>query len=278
MPESRFGPGDAIGPYTVESRIGAGSVGEMYVARTGDGDRVTVKVVKDQLAGDESFLRRFEREARSTARVSHPRVSPVVDSGVHQGLPYVVRRYIPGRSLEQRIRDEGPLPVDDVLALCRQVAEGLEAIHDAGMVHRELKPSNIVFDEDGAAVITDLGLAKDREASMLTRAGQALGALEYIAPEQIRGRGVCAASDVYALGCVVFECLAGHPPFADRQGMRVLWAHMQEAPPDPCAERPDAPPRLSAAVRRALEKEPEDRPQSAGEYARLLLRSAEARP
>jgi serine/threonine-protein kinase len=150
------------------------------------------------------------------------------------------------------------------------VADGLDALHAEGLIHRDVKPGNILLDGQGKAFITDFGLMKDREASVLTRPGQALGSMDYMAPEQIRGEEVTAQSDVYALGCVMIECLTGQPPFADRQGMRILWAHLQEDPPDPSAGRDDIPPDVGWAVTRALEKEPDKRPPTATAYAHMV--------
>ncbi len=128
------------------------------------------------------------------------------------------------------------------MRICAQVADGLQALWEAGMVHRDVKPGNILLDLTGKAYITDFGLAKDSEGTVLTRPGQALGSMDYMPPEQIRGEPVTGAADTYSLGCVVFECLYGRPPFADREGMRVLWAHLQDEPPDLSAERADVSP------------------------------------
>jgi serine/threonine-protein kinase len=138
------------------------------------------------------------------------------------------------------------------------------------MVHRDVKPGNILLDHAGSAYITDFGLAKDSQGSVLTLPGQALGSMDYMAPEQIRGEQVTAATDVYALGCVMFECIEGRPPFADRQGMRVLWAHLQDEPPDPSAGRNDLPPGFCETLKSALRKDPAERPESGTEYARSL--------
>jgi serine/threonine-protein kinase len=150
------------------------------------------------------------------------------------------------------------------------VASGLDALHTEGLIHRDVKPANILLGDDGTPFIADFGLAKDRDASVLTQAGQALGSMDYMAPEQIRGEEVSAQTDVYALGCVLFECLSGKPPFADRQGMRILWAHLQEDPPDPLADRDDCPADVTWALTKALAKEPEDRPPTATAYAGMV--------
>jgi serine/threonine-protein kinase len=143
------------------------------------------------------------------------------------------------------------------------------------MVHRDVKPANILLDGgDRTAYITDFGLAKDTQGSMLTLPGQALGSMDYMAPEQIRGEPVTAATDIYALGCCVYESLCGQPPFADIQGMRVLWAHLQDPPRDPATLREDLTPEVTQALLQAMEKDPEKRPASAGEYVRLLAQAA----
>jgi serine/threonine-protein kinase len=154
--------------------------------------------------------------------------------------------------------------------ICTAVASGLDALHLQGLIHRDVKPGNILLDDDGTPFIADFGLAKDRDASVLTKAGTAIGSMDYMAPEQIRGEEVSAQTDVYALGCVMFECLSGKPPFADRQGMRILWAHLQEDPPDPSAGRDDVPPDVGWAITRALAKEPEKRPPTATAYAHMV--------
>ena len=269
MPESALGAGATVGPYRVEGLLGEGGMGFVYRATGPAGDTVALKLVKAELARDSVFRRRFDREARTAARVGHPNVVPVLDTGEYEGIPYMAQQYIAGGSLERRIESEGRLELSATLDVCTQVGEGLDAMHAEGLIHRDVKPGNILLDPEpgGKAYITDFGLMKDREASVLTRPGQALGSMDYMAPEQIRGEEVTAQSDVYALGCVMFECLAGRPPFSDRQGMRILWAHLQEDPPDPCAERPDIPADVAWAILRALEKEPEKRPPTATAYA-----------
>jgi serine/threonine-protein kinase len=202
--------------------------------------------------------------------VTHSNVVPVVATGEHQGIPYLAQQFITGGSLEDKIKRETRLDLTETVNLLTQVADGLDALHAEGLIHRDVKPGNILLDGEGKAYITDFGLMKDREASVLTRPGQALGSMDYMAPEQIRGEEVNAQSDVYALGCVMIECLSGQPPFADRQGMRILWAHLQEDPPDPSAAREDVPADVGWAITRALEKEPEKRPPTATAYAHMV--------
>ena len=262
--------GDTFGSWRLEELIGEGGMGRVYRAVGPDGTQAAVKIVKAELASDSVFRKRFDREARVAQRVNHPHVVPVIETGEVEGIPYLVQVFITGGSLEDRIKRDGKLALDETVKICTAVASGLDALHGEGLIHRDVKPANILLDEQGVPYIADFGLAKDRDASILTKAGQALGSMDYMAPEQIRGEEVSAQSDVYALGCVMFECLSGRPPFADRQGMRILWAHLQEDPPDPLAERDDVPADVGWALRQALEKEPEERPPTATAYASMV--------
>jgi serine/threonine protein kinase len=202
--------------------------------------------------------------------VDNPHVVPVLASGEHDGVPYMAQPFIRGGSLLERLEREGRLELEVVVAVCLQVAEGLGALHRHGLVHRDLKPANILLDEHGEAIVADFGLAKDSQGSLITEPGQPVGSIDYMAPEQIRAEPVTLAADVYSLGCVVFECLAGQPPFADREGVQVLWAHLQDEPPDPCAGRPEVPEDLARAVGRALEKDAASRPETATAFARMV--------
>jgi serine/threonine protein kinase len=265
---------ERIGPYRIESVLGVGGMGQVYRAVGPDGGPVALKLVKADLARDQTFRKRFDREARIAQQVSHPNVVPVLDTGEENGIPYLAQRFVGNGNLADRIEQDGQLQLDTITKVCDEVAAGLDALHQNGLVHRDVKPANILLDETGTAFITDFGLAKDSQGSLLTRPGQALGSLDYMSPEQIRSEEVSAATDVYSLGCVMWECLVGAPPFADRQGMRVLWAHLQDAPPNPCERRADVPAGVGASILHAVEKDPADRPQSAGEFARLLRSAA----
>jgi len=266
--------GTRIGDYELERLLGEGGMGKVYCAADPGGQRVALKLVKEDYARDETYRRRFYREARIARTVKHPNVVPVVATGEHDGLPYIAMVFVDGLALDQRLKREGQLDVATTVAICRDVAAGLEALWAAGMVHRDVKPANILQDESGTSYITDFGLAKDTQGSLLTLPGQALGSMDYMAPEQVRGEEVSAATDIYALGCVMFECVCGKPPFADAQGMRILWAHLQSDPPNPTSVRSGLPPEFARVLLLALAKERDARPQSAGEYARMLAEAA----
>ncbi len=262
--------GTRFGAYKIESLIGVGGMGKVYKAAAGDGTSVALKIVKRDFARDETFRRRFRREARIAQTVRNPHVVPVRDTGEHEGLPYLTAQFIEGTTLDQKLEQEGRLDLATTVRICSQVADGLQALWKAGMVHRDVKPANILLDLRGNAYITDFGLAKDSAGTMLTRPGQPLGSMDYMPPEQIRGEPVTGAADIYSLGCVVFECVSGRPPFADREGMRVLWAHLQDEPPDPSVDRTDISREFTQALTAALRKAPADRPRSSIDYARSL--------
>jgi serine/threonine-protein kinase len=259
--------GDTVGAYTIESKLGEGGMGRVYKAVGTDGQPVAIKMVKEEMAGDEIFLKRFRREAAVAQRIHHPNVVAVVDTGDFDGLPWAAQRFISGGSLEDRLELEGALDLREVIAIFTQVAAGLDVVHQNGLVHRDLKPANILLDDYGHPFIADFGLAKDHQnpGTVLTRPGQALGSMDYMAPEQIRSEEVTAATDVYALACMLFELLTGEPPFGHQVGMRILWAHLQDAPPHPSHLNPDIPRAVGDAILKGLEKDPSDRPQSATE-------------
>jgi serine/threonine-protein kinase len=265
-------PGDSLGPYRITRVIGRGRMGIVFEGIEDGGSPVAVKVVTTELSQDEVFLRRFRREVKAAQKIEHPNVVPVLDDGVEGGLPYLVQRLIPGGSLADRVA-AGPLQLETAVRLLAGAAAGIDALHQAGLVHRDIKPANILLDGD-TPYVSDFGLAKDSQASNLTRPGQALGSLDYMSPEQIRGEDVSPATDIYSLGCVMFEVLTGTPPFGGRPSMRVLFAHLQEPPPDLTAQRPDISQPVARAISRALEKEPDDRPSSAMEYVAGVARAA----
>jgi serine/threonine-protein kinase len=278
MHESDSSPalGTQIGGYAIVELLGVGGMGLVFRATGPDGVVVALKVVKGDYARDDTFRRRFLREARIAQSVKHPNVVPVLATGEHNGVPFMVQRFVDGPSLEQLLKRGGPLDPATVAAIVGNVAAGLEGLWAAGMVHRDVKPGNILLDAAGTADITDFGLAKDTQGTLLTLPGQALGSMDYMSPEQIRGDAVTAASDIYALACVTYESVVGRPPFAHVQGMRILWAHLQDEPPDPSLERKDLSRAFVSALLDGLAKDPADRPASAGEYARALARAISA--
>jgi len=267
--------GDRVGPYTIGSLLGEGGMGRVYEAEGPDGGQVALKIVRSSLVSDETFLRRFQREARAAATVVHSHVVSVLDVGVDGERHYMALELVRGGSLQDQIDETGALALESVVRVALEISSALDALHRAGLVHRDVKPANIMLDEQGNSRLTDFGLAKQRDASVLTKLGQTVGSMDYMAPEQIRGEAeLTGAADVYSLGCVVYECVAGQAPFADREGMRILWAHLQEEPEDPCRQRSDAPSSLGWAVNQALGKEPGSRPPTATAYARMVQMAA----
>jgi serine/threonine protein kinase len=275
MADFELQPGQEFGPYTVESTLGVGGMGRVFKA-TGPDGVVALKLVKEDIARDQTFRKRFDREASIAQRVVHEHLVPVLDTGEVQGIPYLTQRYIDGGSLSDLIEREEKLAPPEALAILTQVAGALDALHQQGLFHRDIKPANILIDANRDAHLTDFGLAKDSQGSLLTRPGQTVGSLDYMAPEQIHGAEVTPQTDVYALACVAFECLTGAPPYADRQGMRVLWAHLQDEPPSPLEKEPNLPPALGEAVVTGLAKDAADRPASASAYVDGLRAAAGA--
>jgi serine/threonine protein kinase len=260
-----------LGGYRLEDAIGAGGMGIVFRAsRVEDGREVALKVLKIGLADDLLFQHRFRQEARAAAEVREPHLVPIIEASEADGRHYLAVDYVAGGSLTDRIADKGPLGAAELVRLVSEVGAGMDALHAAGIVHRDIKPQNILFADDGTAMLTDFGLAKGRAYTVLTQAGQVMGTLDYLAPELLQGKPATPFTDIYALGCVAFEAVVGRAPFADKSMFQVGLAHMEEAPPDPGAGRPDISPDLSAALLAALEKAPEARPQSAGAYADLL--------
>jgi serine/threonine protein kinase len=268
--------GDALGPYEIDAVLGEGGMGQVFRARNREsGEIVALKVIKPALVADEQSARRFLHEARAAQAVHNRHLVGVVDAGEADGRRYLAMRYVSGRSVDVILADQGPFSIADTVRITTHVAAGLDALHAAGIVHRDIKASNILLDEDGSASVTDFGLAKGSDYSALTTAGQSVGTIDYIAPEIIRGEKPTAASDLYSLGCVVFECLTGRTPFGGRGMLRVGMGHLDEAPADSCADRDDAPPDLGHAVNAALAKEPAARPLTATAYAQMLAVAAQ---
>ena len=271
VPGEELQVGGRLGPYRLEEILGEGGMGIVFRAvREHDGEQVALKVLKKMFVEDDTFRQRFVHEGRAAAEVQHRHLVPILDAGEIEGRQYLAVVHIRGRSLAERIRDGGPLPVEATLGVAAGVGSGLDALHEHGMVHRDVKAANVLLDENGTALLTDFGLAKGRAYTVLTKAGQVMGTLDYLAPELIRGEPATTATDLYALGCLVFECLIGSPPFAGKPIYEVGIAHLEEPPPDPSELRPELPESLGWAVVQALNKDPARRPTSGTAYATML--------
>ncbi|MDP9491393.1 MAG: serine/threonine protein kinase [Actinomycetota bacterium] len=266
-------PGDRVGPYRLVAPLGEGGMGIVFRADRSTGGVAALKVLRRELSGDETFRRRFEREGRIAAQLDHPHLVEVVDAGEADGRHYLASRFVDGETLAARLTRDGPLPSSDLLRLAAELATGLDALHEAGLVHRDIKPSNVMLGADGAA-LTDFGLARGEADSVLTTPGRVVGTLDYLAPEVIRGQPAGPPADIYALGCLLYECVCGAPPFGSRPFAEAAAAHLTEEPLDPSGARDDLPPAFWQALRHGLAKDPDERPPTATAYALMIRVSA----
>jgi len=276
----RLSPGSVFAGYRIEAVAGRGGMGIVYLATELALERpVALKLVADQLAFDSSFSERFERESRLAASIDHPNVIPVYGAGEEHGTLYIAMRYVEGTDLRALLAAAGALEHRRAAHMVAQIGQALDAAHARGLVHRDVKPANILIAERDHAYLTDFGLTKRSASdSGLTRTGEFVGTLDYIAPEQLKGERVDARSDVYALGCVLYEALTGSVPFPTDTDAAKLWAHMSDPPPSVAAARPDAPLEFEEVVRRALAKDPGERYPSAGDLGQAVLAASEGRP
>ena len=251
-------------------------MGVVYRARQLDLDRdVAVKVIAPPFTDDPESRKRFLTEARAAAAVEHPNVVPVHHVGVADGQAYLVMRYVPGDNLQTAVRRAEALSPSDAAGIAAQLGQALDAIHRAGYVHRDVKPQNVLLDDDGHAYLSDFGLAKEALTTAgLTKSDHWVGTLDYAAPEQIRGERVDARTDVYSLGGVLYFMLTGHVPFERPGGQAKLWAQLSVDAPLPSARRPELPPACDAVVQRALAKDPAERYPSAGDLGRAARDAA----
>ncbi|MEV3988716.1 serine/threonine-protein kinase [Streptomyces sp. NPDC049837] len=259
--------GKRIADYRVESEIGRGGMAVVYRARDLRLDRmVALKLLAPELARNDTFRKRFAHESRVAAAIDHPHIVPVFDAGETEGVLYIAMRYVAGQDLRALLDREGPLPPDKAGRIAAQVASALDAAHAHDLVHRDVKPGNILVapgtdsEHPEHVYLTDFGLTKKSlSLTGFTSVGQFVGTLDYVAPEQISGRPVDGRCDVYSLGCVVFETLAGAPPFRRDDDMALLWAHQYDPPPPLTGERPELPSGVDAIMAKALAKTPEER-------------------
>ena len=231
--------------------------------------RVAVKVLHERWSRDPDLVERFRREARTAARLSHPNIVTAIDRGEWRGRPYIVLEYIEGTNLKQLVLGERQVPIRDALELAVQIGRGLGYAHRHGVVHRDVKPQNVLLGV-GEAKVTDFGVALSSDLDELTLTGSIVGTSDYLAPEQADGRAADERSDVYSLGVVVFELLTGAPPFSGDSFLDVALQHLAQPAPSVLERRPDTPPRIAAAVARALAKVPGSRFQSMDEFVAEL--------
>ncbi len=270
--------GKSFGQYDILDQLGQGGMATVYRARQRSiGRIVAVKVMPPYFVHEPTFMQRFEREVRVIAELQHPRVLPVYDYGQMEGLPYIVMAYMPGGTLADRIK-QGPLPLDEIVRLVRQIAEGLDHAHRKGVIHRDFKPSNVLLDEHGNAYLADFGIAKISEATVQLTGSGVVGTPAYMAPEMATGDVVTPAVDIYALGVTLFQMLTGRLPFRGETPLSVMMAHASEPVPDVRELRPELPIGVSAVVMRALAKNPAERYPTAGDLAADLERAVQGQP
>jgi serine/threonine-protein kinase len=261
--------GDVVGAYRLLEPIAEGGMAEVWRAEQRVlGRPAALKIVRAELAQDAEFRRRFAAEGRAAASIDAPNVVTVFDAGEVDGRPFLAMALIPGGTLRELLDRTGRLESARAVELVGQVAAGLDATHAAGLVHRDVKPANVLVDaRDGRALITDFGVVKNLEASGVTRTGSMVGTLDYLAPEQVQGREVQPRTDVYALGCLLYELLAGSVPFPRASAPARLRAHLHDPPPQP-SDVDGVPAAFDAVIATALAKVPEQRFDSAGDLAR----------
>jgi serine/threonine protein kinase len=259
--------GSEFAGYRVEAIVARGGMGVVYRAEHLRLQRkVALKLLSPELAMDAEFRRRFETESRLAAAIDHPNIIPLYDAGIEDGSLFLAMRFVDGLDLRAVLEQDGPLELDRAVSIVGQVGAALDAAHRRGLVHRDVKPANVLLASGAGAeasdhcYLTDFGLSRDtRSDSRLTKPGEFVGTVDYAAPEQIRGDACDGAADRYALGCLLYECLTGHPPFEHDNELAVIRAHVRDDPPAVSARRPDLPRSLDAIVARAMAKQPGDR-------------------
>ncbi|MFN2588536.1 MAG: Stk1 family PASTA domain-containing Ser/Thr kinase [Actinomycetota bacterium] len=268
------------GRYAVLEPVGSGGMAEVYRARDELlGRDVALKVLSDRLSRDKSFVERFRREAQSAANLNHPNVVSLYDYGADDGAYYIVMEYIEGKSLGDMVAESGALLPERAAEIAADVAAALERAHSSGLVHRDIKPTNIMVTRSGQTKVTDFGIARalgqSSDQTQMTQTGMVIGTAAYLSPEQAQGNPVDARSDVYALGCVLYEMVTGRPPFAGDTPLAIAYKHVREDPVAPSGVNPDVPRALDAITLKALSKNPENRYSSAHEMREDLRRFLE---
>jgi serine/threonine-protein kinase len=259
------------GRFELEELVGYGGMSSVYRARDRLLERsVALKILHEQYTRDEDYVERFRREARAVAQLTHPNIVTVIDRGEQDGRQFIVFEYVDGENLKELLEREGPLDVREVVDLGVQVARGLSFAHSQGLVHRDVKPQNVLLDSDGRAKVTDFGIARSLDVGGMTLTGTVLGTGNYIAPEQARGQPVDDQTDVYSLGCVLFELLTGEAPYPGDNFVSVAMRHVNDPVPSVREFRQDVPLRLDWAIQRAMAKDHTERFGSMAEFASEL--------
>jgi eukaryotic-like serine/threonine-protein kinase len=258
------------GRYRLERKLGGGGMADVWLAEDQElGRKVAIKILHDRYANDTQFVERFRREATHAAGLSHPNVVSIFDRGEAEGSYYIVMEYVEGRTLKELIVTRGPCPVPVAISYVRQVLAALRYAHRNGIVHRDIKPHNVLVDHEGRVKVADFGIAR-AGSSQMTEAGSIIGTAQYLSPEQARGAPVDESSDLYSTGIVLFELLTGKVPFTGETPVEIAMKHLSQVPPAPSELRPEVPHDLDLVVVRALAKEPADRYRSAKEMDRDL--------
>jgi beta-lactam-binding protein with PASTA domain len=266
------------GRYRIIRKLGAGGMADVYLAEDQElGRRVAIKILNDRHAADDSFVERFRREAKNAAGLSHPNIVSIYDRGEAEGTYYIAMEFLDGRSLKELIVGRGPAPVKIAIDYARQILAAVGAAHRHGIVHRDIKPHNVLVGGEGRLKVTDFGIARSG-ASQMTEVGSIIGTAQYLSPEQARGAPVDQTSDLYSVGVVLYEMLTGQVPFTGDTPLEIAMKHLSEVPTPPSELRPEVPHDLDSVVLRALAKEPSERYQSAEEMDADLARVAEGMP
>ena len=263
------------GRYLIIRKLGSGGMANVYLAADQElGRRVAIKILDDRHARDEQFVERFRREAQNAAGLSHPSIVSIYDRGDSEGTYYIAMEYVEGRTLKELLVARGPSPLGIAIDYTRQILSALRFAHRNGIVHRDIKPHNVIVDGEGRVKVMDFGIARAGAASQMTEAGSIIGTAQYLSPEQARGAPVDQTSDLYSTGIVLYELLTGSVPFTGETPVEIAMKHLSQAPVAPSAHRPEIPRDLDYVVLRALAKDPADRYHSAEEMDSDLERIA----
>src|ERR671931_180639 len=266
------------GRYRIVRKLGTGGMADVYLAEDQElGRRVAIKILNDRHAADDQFVERFRREAKNAAGLSHPNIVSVYDRGTAEGTYYIAMEYLDGRSLKELIIGRGPAPVRTAVEYARQVLAAVGFAHRHGIVHRDIKPHNVLVSPEGRLKVTDFGIARSG-ASQMTEVGSIIGTAQYLSPEQARGTPVDQTSDLYSVGAVLYEMLTGQVPFTGDTPLEIAMKHLSAVPTPPSELRPEVPHDLDLVVLRALAKDPSDRYRTAEEMDADLGRVLDGLP